>query len=131
MCRRARSRRVLTSLRNGVVSGFSAWFSRVILTSSEVVRSAFTSSCLGHQMAHRQRVAPRTSLASRGCVLTLGKPPIGQRIEPDFEIRLPIILVVEVVGVLPQITDKHGGYICIRECVVGVMGCADAEFALA
>lgn len=60
-----------------------------------------------------------------GGVLVPRKLPIGQFVEPSFKKCLSVILIVEIVGVLPKVADDHWSHVGVRECVVGIMCCAN------
>src|SRR5688500_13148486 len=52
-------------------------------------------------VALRRRIAERLALAVGRGQLGGGEVPVGEALEPALQERLPVVLVVQVVGVLP------------------------------
>src|SRR5579864_6138778 len=75
-------------------------------------------------------VTPNLAVTLDCCVLALRETPVGQLVEPVLEVSLPLVLVVEVVGMFPEIAHQDWCHVGVCQRIVGVVGGADAEFTL-
>src|SRR5205814_7856708 len=69
-------------------------------------RAALVGGLLG-QAGGAGRIAEALYAAFGGGQLPLGEGPVGDLVEPGAEVGLPVVLVVQVVGVLPQVADQQ------------------------
>src|SRR5215469_16243045 len=116
MCALAWRRSVSTSVRKG-----PEWSVRISLVDMALTRATQSLPRLG------RRVSPRGAIGMSRCELRTGEGPIRQRVEPSLEEAFPVVLVVQVVGVLPKIANKEWSDSRLSERVAGVVRGAHGE----
>src|SRR5262249_14824296 len=72
-------------------------------------------------LALRGRIAEAVALAVRGRQLLGGEAPVGDVVEPPLKEAGAVVLVVEVVGVLPQVAGEEREEPLAHQDVLGVV----------
>ena len=63
-------------------------------------------------------------------MLGFSNPPVGQIVEPCLEISSSIVLIVEIVGMFPEVADQQRRHIGVSQRIVRIVRRTNAQFAL-
>ena len=87
------------------------------------LKETFVKEGVGHfGSGARQGVTPRLAATLRRRILEGGECPVRQGVEPRLQEGFSVVLVVEVVGVLPQVADQQRRDLRLGHRVVRVVG---------